>query len=403
MCGSCTPCERAARKGAALRCEERARVVLSAPTMLPPTLTDTDLLPRDSTADAEPTLARARATLRLRGAHLRARRPWIYWTDLLLTGAIGWSGLVTACVGTGATAALGFVLAMLAFHRGISFLHELAHVRYAVPGYDFAWNVLIGLPLLVPSFVYTRVHIDHHAGAIFGTARDPEYTRIAGQGRLRPLLILLGAALSPLVLAVRWLVVAPLSLVHPAARSFVVRRLSSLTGSTTYTRPPPRGGAVPRWALLEGAVSLWAWALALGTGTGMVSAHVAAVAVALAVSVSLLHGLRSFGTHRFSATGEVLPFETQFLDSVNFIGHPLVTELWAPAGLRYHALHHLAPDLPYHALGAAHRLLEAELPADDLYHRATVRRVSDIVREVLRATRRVERATDASGSVATAG
>ena len=37
----------------------------------------------------------------------------------------------------------------------------------------------------------------------------------------------------------------------------------------------------------------------------------------------------------------------------------LLSPLWAPVGLRYHALHHLLPSLPYHSLGEAHRRLMA--------------------------------------------
>jgi fatty acid desaturase len=36
-------------------------------------------------------------------------------------------------------------------------------------------------------------------------------------------------------------------------------------------------------------------------------------------------------------------------------------------GLRYHALHHLFPSLPYHNLGRAHQRLMAELPTDSPY------------------------------------
>ena len=44
--------------------------------------------------------------------------------------------------------------------------------------------------------------------------------------------------------------------------------------------------------------------------------------------------------------------------------------LWAPVGLRYHALHHLLPSMPYHSLGEAHRRLKQALPADSQYHGA---------------------------------
>jgi fatty acid desaturase len=46
-----------------------------------------------------------------------------------------------------------------------------------------------------------------------------------------------------------------------------------------------------------------------------------------------------------------------------------VTALVAPVGLRYHALHHYLPSLPYHSLGMVHRQLLAELPVDSAYRR----------------------------------
>jgi fatty acid desaturase len=39
-----------------------------------------------------------------------------------------------------------------------------------------------------------------------------------------------------------------------------------------------------------------------------------------------------------------------------------------PVGLRYHALHHLFPFLPYHNLGKAHARLMAQLPPGSAYH-----------------------------------
>ena len=62
-----------------------------------------------------------------------------------------------------------------------------------------------------------------------------------------------------------------------------------------------------------------------------------------------------------------MTFVEQLLDSVNYPRRPWLTGLWAPVGLRFHALHHLFPSLPYHNLAAAHARLMAELPDDSPY------------------------------------
>ena len=45
-----------------------------------------------------------------------------------------------------------------------------------------------------------------------------------------------------------------------------------------------------------------------------------------------------------------------------------MTWLLFPFAIRYHALHHLCPTLPYHNLKAAHAHLRMSLPAESPYH-----------------------------------
>jgi fatty acid desaturase len=92
----------------------------------------------------------------------------------------------------------------------------------------------------------------------------------------------------------------------------------------------------------------------------------------LVVAMALLNSLRTLVAHRYrNRTEKEISFTEQFLDSVNIEGNPVLMEILAPVGLRYHALHHVFANMPYHNLGIAHRRLKKQLPADSIYHIST--------------------------------
>lgn len=337
-------------------------------------------------------LDRARAVLRPHLPELTRRRAWIYWTDLSVTSVFAWSALATgATIASGAfdlyagvrlaLGALLFGLATLLLYRASAFLHEVSHVRASMPAFVAAWDTLIGVPLLMPSIVYDRVHMTHHDRSVFGTDADPEYVPGEG-GHGHPAARLLAFALIPVHLFVRWGILTPLSLVHGGVRRFAVERLSSLASNPLYRRPIPSGCEAQRWWTIELACSGWCLVLAAAALAGAIPLGALAFCLGTASVVGILHGVRSFAAHRFEGGGEQRTQDEQFLDSVNVTGHPLLTEIWAPIGLRYHALHHLAPRLPYHALGRAHRLLLASLPADDPYRRVTFDSLAAVIAHV---------------------
>jgi len=81
----------------------------------------------------------------------------------------------------------------------------------------------------------------------------------------------------------------------------------------------------------------------------------------------VLHFARAIVNHGYGRFHHTTTLEAMVADARNVTGHPVLSELWAPLAVRYHALHHLFPRLPYHSLPAAHvRLLKA-LPADHVY------------------------------------
>src|SRR5690349_19669582 len=105
----------------------------------------------------------------------------IYWGDMLGSALLGYAALFAAMFArpTWFAVACGLV-AVLALFRAGSFIHELTHIKKgSVKGFRFTWNLIVGVPLLVPSFMYEGVHNQHHAKRYYGTVDDPEYLPLA--------------------------------------------------------------------------------------------------------------------------------------------------------------------------------------------------------------------------------
>jgi fatty acid desaturase len=113
---------------------------------------------------------------------------------------------------------------------------------------------------------------------------------------------------------------------------------------------------------------LRAWSVIVATGLGVVPWYQVFLLYGLGIMSLGLNYVRNLVAHHYQSDGRPSSYVEQLGDSVNIEGVPVFTELFFPLNLRYHALHHLFPTLPYHNLPQAHRRLLAELPADSLYH-----------------------------------
>jgi fatty acid desaturase len=319
---------------------------------------------------------------------LNAPRPLIYWGDMLASAAIGYAGMFAAMMtATPWKMGAAIIVSILALYRAGSFIHELTHIKHsAVPGFRFGWNMVIGVPLLVPSFMYEGVHSLHHARTRYGTAEDPEYLPLALMKPWTVPLFVVVASLAPVALLLRYGVLAPLSAVIPPLRTQVVERYSGLVINPQFRRRPAEGELRRNWIVQEVAASLWALTFLTAAATGFFPLRNVLIILGIASGTIVINQVRTLVAHLWENDGAVISTTAQFLDSVNVPPPATLPALWAPVGLRYHAIHHLLPGLPYHALGEAHRRLSAALPQDSQYHKASYSSLSELVSRLVRST-----------------
>ncbi len=326
-------------------------------------------------------------------------KPWIFWTDFLLSMTfgsffysmvqrlpifLGRFGVAAAnypvlvpCLRTAS-----FFLACALYYRASLFIHELVHLRSAdFKRFRIAWNLMCGIPFLMPSFLY-YTHLDHHRRKHYGTQHDGEYIPLGHQSTAAILLYLTQPLIIPILAILRWLIFTPLAWMLPQFRCWVKLHASSMVMDPSYIRPLPTKDAMRIWRFQELACFVVTLIMAVLFITGALPIAMLLQAFATSIVILYANALRTLGAHRFAGDGSEMTFVEQLVDSVNFTHWPLVTAIWAPVGLSYHALHHLFPAMPYHNLAKAHRRLMEKLPANSPYRLTESRSLFGTLREL---------------------
>jgi len=296
--------------------------------------------------------------------------PVIYWADFLfstLTGMVLFTLVRRVLTPFSIQQGVAFIACGLCFYRSVLFTHELTHLRdKSFVAFRVVWNLLCGIPFLMPSFTYYS-HVEHHMRKLYSTDRDGEYLPLATQSPWHILAYLSQPFWMPIVAVVRFMILSPISWVSPRFRDIIHRHASSMIMDPSYIRPLPTRKVLRIFRLQEALCFAWTTSVAVLLIAGRLPIGFLITAYLISVTILFLNALRTLGAHRYTNAGGEVTFLEQLLDSINYPNHPVMSALWAPVGLRFHALHHLFPSLPYHNLAKAHRRLMNELPANSPY------------------------------------
>ena len=297
--------------------------------------------------------------------------PLIYWSDFLFSAFLGWGAFVLALTAPAFSIQqiLCVSVSCLALYRAVLFTHEIAHFKKGTfKVFRWVWNLLCGIPLMVPVFLYQSVHFDHHKQNFYGTRKDGEYFPFALKRRRLIVIHVLFSFLVPILFLVRFSVLAPLSLIDKRMRTFLMARMSALNIDLDYQRPESSWTDEKGWKIQEFLAGLFAWIFFGAIAAKIIPAAALFLWYCVSALIFMVNSIRTLAAHRYqNPEGNVVSHSNQMLDSVNIPGNRWTTPLWAPVGLRFHATHHLFPDLPYHVLGEAHRRLIQDQGKNSLY------------------------------------
>jgi fatty acid desaturase len=297
--------------------------------------------------------------------------PLIYWADFLLSAAIGWGSFyaVVRMHHMIVAEVLLSIVTVLALYRAVIFTHELAHLKKGTFGlFRWVWNLTCGFPLMVPSFIYQGVHIDHHRKDIYGTDEDGEYLAFATNPPREIIAYLAQSFVLPLVLFGRFVFLTPVSYFFPGIRKWAWKHASSMKIDMSYVREPETVRDDPTWRIQEFATFFYGATVVVLIAVGVVRLDALLLYWVVGASIIFLNAIRTLAAHAYrNPVGRSMNLTDQLLDSVTIPGNRVFTALWAPVGLRYHSTHHLFANLPYHNLGKAHRRLVADLADNEIY------------------------------------
>lgn len=312
----------------------------------------------------------------------------IFYSDLIFSATLGWVAFVLAVFLLTPQSLVFWIcltVAALAHYRALSFIHEVTHHKEKMPHFQKVYNFSVGFWYGTPAYTHFP-HGDHHNPSTFGSIHDPEYVELSEKSRLTILRPFIFCLVAPLVITTRFCVLPLFSFLFTEKfKQNLFQKFSTFAMQGNYQRDLKANEYQ-----LSQKEDLWCaifFLIRLAVSFSILPYFFAFQLLMLGF-MSFLNSYRAIVAHRYQVSRHrtdsdtnIESYREQALDSVTVEGG-LLTELWAPVGLRYHSLHHLFPTLPYYALGKAHLRLKRSLAANHFYYQTIEPSFSSALRKL---------------------
>ncbi len=288
----------------------------------------------------------------------RAVKTPIYWFDFFATYTLFVVSMYLANTSSVSLfLTIHILIAALSFYRCACFLHEIVHFPKQLAIFSVAWNALIGIPFLIPSYFYWG-HKRHHNKTSYASNEDPEYRHFSSEPLVKTCTYLLHPFISLPVLLVRFSFFVPASFLSPKIKIWL-----NQYASTIAIRYPMNVQALPHMSVMDNVsqiiCSVWALLVLSLLISEFIPFHTFVVFYSVTVLAQVINVIRTMVSHKYkhnvaTRSGSIESSLTQFYDSYNHDKGGFINILWAPIGLGYHALHHMFPFIPYHSISKCH-------------------------------------------------
>jgi fatty acid desaturase len=290
---------------------------------------------------------------------------FIFWRDLILLSLVGWISIIYTAFNYNL---IIFLIGTYSLYKGTMLIHEVSHLSKKIPGYKLAYNILLGYPNSYPAYIYDT-HLFHHGKKTYGTVKDPEYAFIKDYSLITLIRPLLTSFLLPIMQVFRFVIlplITPFSSIN--FKRALYQKYSTLVFSLEYIRPIKNESKELKMMMTQDLIcSVYKVVLVTLVLLKVLPFQFIINFYFAFVIASLINMYRALFNHLYAnETLTSLSWEDHLLDTAT-IKSGFFTKLIFVNGLSYHAIHHLFPEMPYHNLEKAHKILEKHLPDNHIY------------------------------------